>query len=166
MPEQPDGFDNDDLNDPPPFFPKDMSRSGFTGVPVPVRIVATYGTETAGTVQRFVQLQDDEGRDLTISIGPFEAMAISFVMEGTQLDRPMTHDLLKSVIERTGGDLDRVVIDDLWNATYYAKLYVRQAGEELEIDSRPSDAIALAVRFGCPIYVLDSILDAVHQEDE
>ena len=148
----PEPFDNEEFNDPPAFFPRDLGRGGFAGSPVHVRIAATYGTETAGTVQRFVQLQDDEGRDLTISIGPFEAMAISLVMEGTQLDRPMTHDLLKAVIERMGGDLDRVVIDDLWNATYYAKLYVRLGGEELEIDSRPSDAIALAVRFGCPIF--------------
>jgi bifunctional DNase/RNase len=162
----PEEFDPNEFPDPPAFFPKDLGRGEFVGVPVQVRIAATYGTETAGTVQRFVQLQDDEGRDLTISIGPFEAMAISLVMEGTQLDRPMTHDLMKMVIERMGGTLDRVVIDDLWNATYYAKLYLRFGGEELEVDSRPSDAIALAVRFGCPIYVLDSILDMVRSEDE
>lgn len=162
----PEEYPNDEFSEPPSFFPRDIGRGGFVGSPVQVRIAATYGTEHAGTVQRFVQLQDDDGRDLTICIGPFEAMAISLVMEGTQLDRPMTHDLMKMVVERVGGDLDRVVIDDLWNSTYYAKLYVRVGGEELEIDSRPSDAIALAVRFGCPIYVLDSILDASQGEDE
>ena len=131
-----------------------------------VRIAATYSTEAHDTVQRFVQLQDDEGRDLTISIGPFEAMAISLVLEGTTLDRPMTHDLLKMAIERMGGTVDRVLIDDLWNATYYAKLYIKTKTAEFEVDSRPSDAIALAVRFGCPIYVLDSILDAAQMDDE
>jgi bifunctional DNase/RNase len=76
----------------------------------------------------------------------------------------MSHDLMKMLIERMDGDLDRVVIDDLWNGTYYAKLYIKHRGEELEIDSRPSDAIALAVRFNCPVFVLDSILDVVSDE--
>lgn len=158
-------FDNEELNEPPPFFPKDLGRGGFLGSPILVRIEGMYGTETAGTVQRFVQLQDDDGRVLPISIGPFEAMAISLALEGAQLDRPMTHDLMRVLVERLDGVLDRVVIDDLWNSTYYAKLYIRKGDEELEIDSRPSDAIALAVRFNAPIYVIDSILDSVHGEE-
>lgn len=162
----PEEFDNDDWLEPPSFFPKDLGRGGFSGAPVEVHIAAAYGTETAGTIQRYVQLRDDEGNELTISIGPFEAMAIQLVMEGTVLDRPMSHDLMKICIERLGATLDRVVIDDLWNATYYAKLYLRTPTEEIEIDSRPSDAIALALRFGCRIYVLDSILDAVQRDDE
>jgi bifunctional DNase/RNase len=166
MSEDREPFEPDDFSEPPPFFPRELGRGGFGGSPVPVRIAATYSTEAHDTVQRFVQLQDDEGRDLTISIGPFEAMEISLVLEGTTLDRPMTHDLLKMAIERMGGTLDRVLIDDLWNATYYAKLYVKSKGSELEVDSRPSDAIALAVRFGCPIFVLDSILQAAQMDDE
>jgi bifunctional DNase/RNase len=166
MSEDREPFERDDFSEPPPFFPRELGRGGFAGSPVTVRIAATYSTEAHDTVQRFVQLQDDEGRDLTISIGPFEAMAISLVLEGTTLDRPMTHDLLKMAIERMGGSVDRVLIDDLWNATYYAKLYIKTKTAEFEVDSRPSDAIALAVRFGCPIYVLDSILDAAQMDDE
>jgi bifunctional DNase/RNase len=93
-------------------------------------------------------------------------MAISLVLENTTLDRPMTHDLLKMAIERLGGTVDRILIDDLWNATYYAKIYVRTRSNELEVDSRPSDAIALAVRFGCPIFVLDSILEAAQMDED
>jgi bifunctional DNase/RNase len=133
---------------------------------VPVRIAATYATEASDTVHRFVQLQDEDGRYLTISIGPYEMMAISLVLENTTLDRPMTHDLLKMAIERLGGTVDRILIDDLWNATYYAKIYVRTRSNELEVDSRPSDAIALAVRFGCPIFVLDSILEAAQMDED
>jgi bifunctional DNase/RNase len=160
----PEEFEPDDFVEPPPFFPQELGRGGFAGAPVPVRLTGTFNTETAGTVQRCIQLEDDDGRHLTIVIGPFEAMSIALVLEGTQCDRPMSHDLMKMLIERMDGDLDRVVIDDLWNGTYYAKLYIKHRGEELEIDSRPSDAIALAVRFNCPVFVLDSILDVVSDE--
>lgn len=165
MSEDREPLEPDNFSEPPAFFPRELGRGGFGGSPVPVRIAATYSTESHDTVQRFVQLQDEEGRDLTIAIGPYEAMAISLVLEGTTLDRPMTHDLLKMAIERMGGTVDRVLIDDLWNATYYAKLYIRSRGGELEVDSRPSDAIALAVRFGCSIFVLDSILEAAQMDE-
>lgn len=76
----------------------------------------------------------------------------------------MTHDLLRNVIDRLNVTLDRVVIDDLWNTIYYAKLYLRKGSEELEIDARPSDAIAMAVRFDAPIFVSEGILDAAMEE--
>ncbi len=73
----------------------------------------------------------------------------------------MTHDLVRTILDRLDATLDRVVDDDLWHAVYYAKLYVRQGEgeEELEIDARPSDAIALAVCFEAPIFVAENILD-------
>ena len=80
-------------------------------------------------------------------------------MTNTRPDRPMTHDLFKNVLDRFEAVIDRVVIDDFWNTIYYAKLYVKSSKEEFEIDARPSDAIALAVRFDAPILVSEGILD-------
>ena len=81
------------------------------------------------------------------------------MLEGLQPDRPMTHDLIRNILIRIDADVDRVVIDDFWNSVYYAKIYILADGEEHEIDARPSDAVAIAIRFGAPIYVADSILD-------
>jgi bifunctional DNase/RNase len=92
-------------------------------------------------------------------IGAFESQAIQQKLEGVQPERPMTHDLIRNIITRVGGEVDRIVIDDFWNAIYYAKIYVLANGEEIEIDARPSDAVAIAIRFGAPIYVADAILD-------
>jgi bifunctional DNase/RNase len=133
------------------------------GEPVECQIEGVFAAENAGQISRFVLLSDGE-RKLPILIGPYEAQAISLPLEGTRPDRPMTHDLLRNVVERLDGSLDRVVIDDLWNTIYYAKLYIRKGDEELEIDARPSDAIAIAVRFDVPIYVSEGILDAAMEE--
>jgi hypothetical protein len=96
---------------------------------------------------------------LPIWIGPAEAQAIAMQMEGIDAPRPLTHDLMKSVLERLGVALRRVVIEDLREATYYARIVLVRSGEEVEIDSRPSDAIALAVRFGQPIFVAAALLE-------
>lgn len=153
--------DPEGLDRPPPFFPYDGDQSertpGNFGEPVEVTIEGVFGAENNGNIQRFVLLGDGE-RKVPILIGPFEATAISLVLEGKTPDRPMTHDLLATVIGRLGGSLDRVVIDDLWNTTYYAKIYLRVGDRETEIDCRPSDAIALALRCESPILVADGIL--------
>jgi len=168
MPEEyegPEGPDN--LNEPPSFFPYDMGGTerepSGTGELVEVSIEGVFAAENNGNISRFV-LVSDGNRKLPILIGPFEAQAIQLVLESTRPDRPMTHDLIRNILERLGGTLDRVVIDDFWNTIYYAKLYIKNEREEVEIDSRPSDAIALAVRFDAPIYVADSILDAAMEE--
>ncbi len=158
-------FGEGEFNEPPAFFPKDIGKGGFIGNPVEVRVEGVYSTEEGGTVHRFVQLQDDNGKTLPIAIGPFEAMAIHIALEGATVNRPLTHDLMRILIERLEGDVDRVVIDDLWNQTYYAKIYLIQDDEEIEIDCRPSDAIALALRTESRIFVLDSILDATPDEE-
>jgi bifunctional DNase/RNase len=108
----------------------------------------------------------DGTRRLPIIIGPFEAQAIQLVLESARPERPMTHDLVKKILDRLDIPLDRVVIDDFWNTTYYAKVYLKRdkPEEEIEIDARPSDAIALAVRFDAPIFVAESILDAAMEE--
>jgi bifunctional DNase/RNase len=103
-------------------------------------------------------LQEDSGsRRLPIVIGAFEAQAIALEMEGIHPPRPMTHDLMKSTIESLGASLIEVIINDLNDGTFYAQLILDSTG--VEIDSRPSDAIALAVRFQAPIFVKEDILN-------
>ena len=106
----------------------------------------------------FVLLRDNRGRQVLIWIGRYEAYAISLALEGSTPDRPMTHDLLKNMMDRLGGRMERVVIDDLWHETYYAKISLASNGHFVDVDSRPSDAIALALRARAPIYVAESVL--------
>lgn len=108
-----------------------------------------------------VVLRDEDGRVLLpIWIGLFEANAIALRMENIATPRPLTHDLLKSVVEELGGAVQRILISDLKENTFYARIYLRLDGDrELEVDSRPSDAIALALRTEAPIYVLPSVLE-------
>jgi bifunctional DNase/RNase len=169
MPEEyegPEGPEN--LDEPPPFFPYESNGRRETTAPgelVEVQVEGVFQAENNGQISRFV-LVSDGTRRLPIIIGPFEAQAISMVVENQRADRPLTHDLIRNVLDRLGVLLDRVVIDDFWNTIYYAKLYLKKEGseEEQEIDARPSDAIALAVRFDAPIFVADSILEAAMEE--
>lgn len=112
----------------------------------------------------FVLLQDSRGRTVPIWIGRFEAAAISMAMEGEQADRPMTHDLIRLILERTGVRVQSVIVDDLWQDTFYAKLCLVQGDRSIDIDCRPSDAIAIAVRTGAPILMAESVLEAVEQK--
>ena len=98
-------------------------------------------------------------RLLLIWIGRSEAEAIALKLQNTELPRPLTHDLLKTVIDQVSYKVDRVVINDLRNDTYYAKIVLRNNGSVIEVDSRPSDAIALAVRSGSRIYIEESVLE-------
>ncbi|MBX3119337.1 MAG: bifunctional nuclease family protein [Fimbriimonadaceae bacterium] len=154
--------DQGDFSEPPPFFPVDFNEHvrepGSLGKLIQVQIDGVFASETNGQTTRFVLVTDGRRR-LPIVIGPFEAQAISLPLDGAVPDRPMTHDLFKTIVDRVGGDVDRVVIDDLWNAIYYAKVYLKVSKDEFEIDARPSDAIAIAVRFDAPIYVAEGILD-------
>jgi hypothetical protein len=112
-------------------------------------------------------LRDDAGRHLPIWIGECEATSINLKLQQHRLmsflRRPMTHDLLAEVIHRLGASLLRVLIDDYWNGTYYAKLYLRLNGEEIAVDCRPSDAIALAVRTDAPIFVTKPVMAVAEQ---
>lgn len=106
-----------------------------------------------------VILKDLEGkRHLPILIGPFEATAIALALEGTQVPRPLSHDLMKSVIESLKARVDRIVIHDIQENTFFAKVVLESTVGPLEIDARPSDSIALALRTGSPIYVSDQIM--------
>jgi len=105
-----------------------------------------------------VILKDLEGkRYLPILIGPFEATAIALALEGTQVPRPLSHDLMRSMLESLSAKLEQIIIHDIKDSTFFAKLIVRQNGDTQEIDARPSDGIALALRMHAPIYVTDKI---------
>lgn len=110
--------------------------------------------------QRVVILKEKNAeRYLPIWIGPNEAEAIAIRLQEVNIARPLTHDLLRSVIEGLGAKVTSVVVNDLSNDTYFARIVLDINGRALEIDSRPSDAIALAVRVRVPIFADDSVLD-------
>ena len=110
--------------------------------------------------QRVVILKEKEAnRYLPIWIGPAEADAIAVKLQNVELARPLTHDLLHSVITTLGASLNFIVVNELQNDTFYAKLSLSVDGEQIEVDSRPSDALALAVRAKAPIYTEESVLD-------
>ena len=151
----------EDLDRPPAFFPYEFGELPDEGPLsrdlVEVQFDHIVVSETEESRQYYVLLTDGR-RHLMIVIGGFEATAISYGAEGLQTDRPMTHDLLAKFVEALGGKVDRVVIDDLWSSTYFAKVYLKKGKEEIEVDARPSDAIALAVRLGVPIFAIEGIL--------
>ena len=114
--------------------------------------------------QQVIFLREVDGeRSFPILIGLFEATSIDRRVKGETPPRPLTHDLLKNAIEQLGGEVQDVVINSLQEHTYFAAIRVRQEGELTEIDSRPSDAIALAVHYDphLPIYVDESVLEQV-----
>ncbi|MFV9567164.1 bifunctional nuclease family protein [Thermoanaerobacter mathranii] len=96
---------------------------------------------------------EEEKKVLPIVIGPLEAQNIAIPLQGITPPRPLTPDLLKSVIEELGGKPEKVVITDLKDDTYYAELYIKQGDRVIKLDSRPSDAIALAMRTDIPIFI-------------
>jgi hypothetical protein len=110
--------------------------------------------------QRVVILKEkDTERYLPIWIGPAEADAIAVKLQGVNVPRPLTHDLLRSVIDALGASINSIILSDLKNDTFYAKIILDVDGRQIEVDSRPSDALALAVRVEAPIYAEESVLD-------
>lgn len=106
-----------------------------------------------------VVLKDINGNTvLPIWVGIFEANAIALEIEKVTTPRPMTHDLLKTVLMGLGAGIRKVVVSELKDDTFYALIWVEREGEMISIDSRPSDALALALRLDCPIYVDDAVL--------
>ena len=110
--------------------------------------------------QRVVILKEKLAkRYLPIWIGPAEADAIAVKLQGVTVPRPLTHDLLSSVIDSLGASIDSIIVSDLKSDTFYAKIILSVNGEQMEIDSRPSDALALAVRTDAPIFAEEAVLD-------
>jgi uncharacterized protein len=113
--------------------------------------------DTGSPVVRLVE-KAELARELPIWIGPLEAQAIALEMQGVPPPRPLTHDLMKQLVQRLGGTLSRVEITDLHDNTYFATIHVGgPGGQDLSVDARPSDAIALALRFHGPILVADDL---------
>jgi bifunctional DNase/RNase len=111
------------------------------------------------TNQPIVLLKEDEGeRYLPIWIGAAEAAAIAFAIQGVVTPRPMTHDLMKNLLDEVGAQVDRVEITELREGTYYANINMKMNGNAYEISARPSDAIALAVRVEAPIFADEEVL--------
>lgn len=107
-----------------------------------------------------VVLQEKDGeRELVIWIGPAEASAIAMELAGVKFARPLTHDLLRQVIVGLDAKLKRVLITKVQDNTYYAELEIRRADHVIQVDARPSDSIAIALRFQAPIYTTDKLLN-------
>jgi len=107
-----------------------------------------------------VILRDPEEKSfLPIWIGVFEANAIALQLEGVATPRPMTHDLLRNVLVQLGAEVVRITVTDLVDNTFHAEILLRLDGREIVVDSRPSDAIALALRAGAPVFVEESVLE-------
>jgi bifunctional DNase/RNase len=137
-----------------------LVAAGAAAAPVEVEVRGMrVDAETGSPVVRLAEkAKGAEARELPIWIGPFEAQAIALEMHGVPSPRPLTHDLMKQLVERLGARLDRVVIDDLRDNTYFATLYLDSpSGRTLTVDARPSDAIALALRLRGTIMVAEEL---------
>jgi bifunctional DNase/RNase len=106
-----------------------------------------------------LRAKEDDQTILPIWIGAFEANGIAMRLQEVEPPRPMTYELMKSIITEMGGNVERIVINDLKDSTYYAEVHIQHGGDVLVIDSRPSDAINLALRFGAPIFVEEEVLE-------
>jgi uncharacterized protein len=123
--------------------------------PIEVKVVGVYEHPKGG----FVLLRDSRGRAMPIFIGHPEALSISLALEGHATPRPLTHDLLVNAIRQLGGSAERLVITRVEDNTFYAALRLRQGEREMELDCRPSDGIAAALRFQVPVYVAEAVLE-------
>jgi len=122
---------------------------------IQVDILGLSTSPSSGGAYALILKELNGPRRLPIIIGAFEAQSIALEMEGIKPPRPLTHDLMKSIIDTLGGALNDVTINELKDGTFYARLGM----DTQEIDSRPSDAIALAVRYGVPIFVSDKVME-------
>jgi uncharacterized protein len=159
--EKPD--EPEDLERPPSFFSfadlgAEALGSDYSREPVEVTVEQVMSAQTGQTIQRFVLLSDGE-RKLPITIGPFEAASISQALSQTEPDRPLSHDLIVDILEKLDGEVSHIFIDDLFGGTYYAKIVIDRDEERFTVDSRPSDAIAIALRLGVSIFVAEGILE-------
>jgi bifunctional DNase/RNase len=153
------------------FLPESETRPNRALQEKEVRVVNVFEATTenangiATSSQIFVLLRDNQGRKIRIFVVRDVAYAIQLALENQKPERPFTHDLIKNLLDKLGVTVDRVIIDDLWHETFYAKIALTRINNEtLEIDARPSDAIALALRFRAPIYAAEAVLEAAQDE--
>jgi hypothetical protein len=122
-----------------------------------MEVMGVAGEPRSGAPVVYLRSKQDR-RDLTMFIGPFEAQAIALALEGMRLPRPYTHDLALEAIHRLDAKVKRVVITEMREGTYFAVLVLERQGAEVVLDSRPSDAIALALRERAPILATEAVL--------
>jgi len=130
-------------------------------MPVEVRIVSLL-VDPNSNLPIVVLMEVDGQRALPIVIGMNEAESIALALQSVKLPRPRTHDLMHQILMALGGTLERVIVVDLRESTFYAELELRQGAELLRVDTRPSDAIALAVRTGSPLFIAEHVMDEAH----
>ena len=135
---------------------------------IQVDIIGLSTSPSSGGAYALVLGEVDGNRRLPIIIGAFEAQAIALELEKIQPPRPLTHDLLRDLFDAIDADITDIVIDDLREGTFFAKIRYVFDGKENQLDARPSDAVALAVRSDAPIYVVPDVLDeaGIPAEDE
>ena len=123
----------------------------------------TFDSSSNGFVVLLMDLANKTG--LPIWIGAFEANAIAMKLKKIGSHRPMTHDLVKNILGTLGSQVEKIVVNDLKENTYYAMIHLRRKGEEIIVDSRPSDAIAIALSVGAPIFVSEEVIDKARTID-
>jgi bifunctional DNase/RNase len=139
---------------------------------VEVRLRAVRVDLQSNTPVLLLQESEGLGRTLPIFIGAPEATAIAFALQGMDTPRPMTHDLIRDLLDALGAEVVRVVITELKTATYFAEIVLRHGEREVPVSSRPSDAVAVAVRTGTPLFVADDLMEnegimlAVDEDDD
>lgn len=139
----------------------------MNGTTLLVTIKGVYLIEKTPGPVPIVLLQDDSNRMMPIYIGISEAISINSAINHDIPPRPMTHDLFVTLLKRLGGNIDDILIDELNQGVYYARLSVSMDGNHFELDARPSDCIAIALRCGAPIHIRESVLaEAVITKEE
>ena len=128
-----------------------------------MEILGLSTSPSSGGAYALILNEAKGNRRLPIIIGTFEAQAIALELEHIKPPRPMTHDLLKNIIQSFGAEMEQVFINDLSEGTFYAQIIYKQNGEQRELDARPSDAIALGVRVDVPINVDDEVMEHAGQ---
>lgn len=126
---------------------------------VKMEILGLSTSPSSGGAYALILSETEGNRRLPIIIGTFEAQAIALELESIKPPRPMTHDLLKNVILSYNSKVNKVIINNLNEGTFYAQIHYSNNGDEIELDARPSDAIALAIRFNAPIYTNEKVLE-------
>jgi len=121
--------------------------------------IVRVGIEVNSQLPMVVLKEKEEGKTFSLSVGLFELKAIAFALQNVKPSRPLIHDLTKSLIEALHGKIEKVVMTDLVNNTLYARIILREERRSLEVDSRPSDAIALALRSRVPIFITGKALN-------
>jgi hypothetical protein len=127
---------------------------------VEVRLRAVRVDLQSNTPVLLLQETEGEGRTLPIFIGTPEAAAIAYALQEVAMPRPMTHDLIKELLDALDAEVERVVITELQASTYFAEMQLRRGGDRASVSCRPSDAVAVAVRTGSPLFVADELMDA------